>query len=499
MADEKNEQLEQPGNDAPVDESIAPCTTSEQDMAKARKWFVRGAQLADTKNLRDLEFAIKCFIDGLQFWPEAVDEAHQPLRGASAARAVLGGKKPGFAEGMKFSMTGKDAKKAMLNAEWLLAHDPYNQTYMEGILKNANRLRCEETLRWIGPIYLNAIEKEKKPIPKKFALLREIYEEAGERHAARGDGRRAVECFEAAAEALYRQKLADPRNRDLDNELRDLSTKLTIIKGRYDKSNTFQASIRDVDKQQALIREERRVKGDEDLSDLIRRAESELADNPENSAKVRRLVDLLCARDDERDERRAINLLVEKFKKLGDYNFKAWAEDIRIKQLKRAVRDARDSGDRDAAKARNVELLSFEIKALRDRIKQYPTDNRLKFELASRLFAARQFDEAIPYFQTARADGKVRVQADLFLGRCFFEKGFGAQAIGTLGRAVESYEIPDDQNGKELRYWLARSYELEKNPVQARETYGQILQLDYQFRDVRDRLEQLRPDAAEGA
>ncbi|NOT02565.1 MAG: hypothetical protein HOP29_18310 [Phycisphaerales bacterium] len=499
MADEKNDPIEQAESDSPVDEGIAPFIATDEDKTKARKWFVRAAQLVDTKNLRDLEFAIKCFIDGLQFWPEAVDEAHQPLRAASAARTVLGGKKPGFAEGMKFSMTGKDARKAMLNAEWLLAHDPYNVSYMEGMLKNANRLRCEDTLRWIGPIYFNAIEKEKKLAPKRFALLREIYEEAGERCAARGDGRRAVECFEAAAEALYRQKLADPKNRDLDNELRDLSTKLTIIKGKYDKSSTFQASIRDVDKQQALIREERRVKGDEDLSDLIRRAEDELAETPDLPSKVRKLVDLLCARDDASDERRAMNLLIEKYKQFADYNFKAWAEDIRIKQLKRAVRDARESGDRETAKSRNVELITFEIKALRDRIKQYPTDNRLKFDLASRLFAARQYDEAIPFFQTSRADGKVRVQADLFLGRCFIEKGFGSQAIGTLGRAVESYEIPDDQNGKELRYWLARAYELENKIAEARETYGQILQRDYQFRDVRDRLERLRPDAADGA
>ena len=144
---------------------------TEQDKAKARKWFARAQELVNT---RSYDYAVKCYIDGLNVWPEAVEEGHQALRGCGVARQHTGGKKPGFTGSVKHSMTNKDQLKAMLNAEWLLAHDPLNVGYMEGLLKNANLAHCEDTVLWIGSIYRHAAENEKKPSAKRFALLAEI-------------------------------------------------------------------------------------------------------------------------------------------------------------------------------------------------------------------------------------------------------------------------------------------------------------------------------------
>ena len=92
------------------------------------------------------------------------------------ARWHAGGKKPGMMDSVRYAMTGRDHVKAMLNAEWLWAHDPSNVSYMEGLLKNADKAHCDDTLMWIGPIFREAIEAEKKPSSKKFALLKEIYD-----------------------------------------------------------------------------------------------------------------------------------------------------------------------------------------------------------------------------------------------------------------------------------------------------------------------------------
>lgn len=462
--------------------------TSEADIAKARKWFVRATELTESKSF---DFAIKCYVDGLGYWPEAVDEGHQPLRLAAYERNVRGGKKPGFAESMKYSMSGRDAKKAMLNAEWLLSHDPPNVSYLEGILKNANKLHCEDTIQWIAPIYKNGIESEKKLSAKRFALLREVCEEAGDRAASRKESSLAVEFYECAAEALRVQRQADPKDLTLENELRDLSTKLTILKGKYESAETFQESMRDADRQRDIHDRERMVQSDESLNRLIAGAQREVEENPDNVNKIYKLVDLLCSREDEEEEGRAIGFLVEKYKELGDYRCQQRAEDIRIKQVKRVYRRLRDAGDREEAKRARDELLTLEIRVLGERIKHYPTDNRLKFDYGTRLFQANKIDEAIPQLQAARADGKVRMQSDLYLGRCFYAKEFHAQAIGTLTQAVQSYEIADDATGKELRYWLARSLEADGRGDEARDTYGGILQMDYNFRDVRDRLERL--------
>lgn len=482
MAKDKNDKAAEP------EDAAARYVSTDADKAKARKWFARAKELTDGKNF---DYAIQCYIDGLVFWPEAIEEGHQLLRLAASERNIRGGKKPGFAETMKHSMTGKDAKKAMLNAEWLLAHEPRNISYMEGILKNADKLRCEDVVSWISPIYSNAIESEKKLSSKRFALLREINEEAGDRAAARKEFTLGVECYERAAEALRMQSQADPKDLSLENELRDLSTKLTILKGNYESAETFTESMRDADGQKAIYDTDRMIQGDDDLQRLAVAAEKDLADNPENPGKVEKVVELLCRRENREDEDRAIALLVAKYKEYGDFRFKVRAEDIRVKQLKRAYRAARDADAPDRAKKLMVERLTFEIKILRERTKQYPTDNKIKYELGNRLFEGGKFDEAIPHFQAARADPKVRTKADLYLGRCFYANKFYAQSSGMLAQAVERYEIHDDIVGKELRYWLARSMEAEGRADEAKATYGELLQFDYNFRDVRDRLQGL--------
>lgn len=476
-------------------EQAARYPVSDADKAKARKWFKRAEELASTKSW---EFAIKCYVDGLNHWPDAVEEALQPLRTAACTHSLTGGKKPGFTDSMKYSMSGKDAKKALSNSLWLLSHDPFNVSYMEGVLKNANRLQCEDMIMWVGPIFSNGLESEKKLSAKRFGLLVEVYEEAGDRAAVRGEQTLAVECYDCGVRALRLQGAADPKDHTLEDDLRDLTTKLTILKGKYDTGGTFQDSMRDAEGQKDAQQLERRVQSEESLVRLIAKAEQDLATAPENSSKIHTLVELLCRREDKADERKAIDLLVEKFKTYGEFRFRMQAEDIRMRQMRRKVRKARDDGDAEQARKLRSELLKFEIRAFGERVKQYPTDNRLRYDLAVRLFQTRKFDEAIPEFQAARADPKVRLQADLYVGRCFFEKKFFAQTIGTLTTAISNHEIGDDTTAKELRYWLSRGLEADGRSAEASETYGQILQLDYNFRDVRDRLERLQSGGSDG-
>jgi len=57
-----------------------------------------------------------------------------------------------FVDGMKYKTMGRDAKKAMLNAEMLLSKDPRHISYMEALLKNAAKARYQATVMWIGEI-----------------------------------------------------------------------------------------------------------------------------------------------------------------------------------------------------------------------------------------------------------------------------------------------------------------------------------------------------------
>jgi tetratricopeptide (TPR) repeat protein len=162
-----------------------------------------------------------------------------------------------------------------------------------------------------------------------------------------------------------------------------------------------------------------------------------------------------------------------------------------MKQLARAVRELQKSGDAEAVKKARIEQLRFELSVFKDRVDRYPTDNRAKFELGVRRFQAGQFDDAIPLFQVARVDPKNRTASEAYLGRCFFRKGYHTQAINALKEAIKGHEFTDDELAKTMQYWLGRSQEAGGEAEDARTTYGNILRLDYNYLDVRARLDAL--------
>ena len=466
-------------------DSNARHTTSQAQQAKAHKWFERAKELADKRNY---DYAIKCFVDGLALWAEAVEEAHVPLRGTAMARLHGGGKKPGMMDSVKYSMSHKDPVKAMLNATWLLAHDPTNVNYMEGVFKNANKGRCDDTLMWIGPVFREAAETEKKPNSKRFALMKEVYEEFGDRCQVRNEPKLALEAYERGLEAIVFQKRLEPKNNELPNAIRDLSTKLTILKGRYSDGDSFQESLADGEHQRELQDRDKMVHTEDQFEELRKAAEAEWRANPNVPAKLMALVDILCRPEKSKYELEAIKLLEEEHAKNSDYRFKLRADDIRMKQLHRAERKVRESGDADALRQAKVKRLGFEIPVFAERVERYPTDMRIKFEYGVRLFNAQKFDEAIPMFQAARADPKSKTRCTLYIGRAFYLKKLYSQAVTMLRDGEAECEVPDSETAKEITYWLARSLEASGDKAAAQKAYGKLLQMDYNYRDVRVRI-----------
>lgn len=461
---------------------------TEQDKVKARKWFERALEFG---NQRKYDSAIEYYVQGLGFWPDAVDEGLRPLHGCAVAFKQTGGKKPGLKDTMKRSMTGKDVPAALLNSLWLFGHDPDNSAYMEGVLKNAGKLHCDDLILWAAPVFRKQLEAEKKPNVKRTMLLKEIVEETAERAAARGEAQLAIQVLETGVEAVSGLARRMSGNREVETTVRDLSTRLTIVRGRYQEGDSFKASLQNEEAQMDIQDRERLIQTDERQEELIAKTKAAYEANPNDMGVLNRYVDMLCKRDHENEEVQAIGVLVDYFKRTNKYSAKQRADDIRIKQLRRRVRELSKSGDREGSADAGAELLRFEMKVYKDRLDHYPTDLRIRFEYGVRLFKAGQYDEAIPFLQRARTDPKNHDACGLYLGRCFFKKGFFDQAAQTLRATVEEREIHDDAIGRELMYWLGRSLESASAIDDARKVYGQLLQIDYNYRDVRDRLEGL--------
>lgn len=459
---------------------------TDDDRIKAKKWFVRARELGDK---RQFDYAIEYYVNGLEFWPDAVEDGCKPLHGCAVARKQTGGKKPGFKDTLKRSLNDKDPKQAFMNALWLFGRDPSNINYIEGITKNASRLRAEDVARWSGGLFVRALENAPKAGNKLFQSLATFMEELGERAGRRNETSFGVEAYQTGVEALQIWCRRFPRDQDADKAMRTLSTKLTILKGKYQDSDSYRDSIAGKEEQQDLHDLDRSIQSEDRMDQLIKKAEHEYHEEPDGVGRLKHLIELLCRRENAQEETKAIGLIQEEYKKTDNYRWKQMGDDIRIKQLNREVRKAAKTGQPEAVKEKQIALLRFELVIYKERMELYPTDLGLKYELGVRYFRAGRFDEAIPLFQSARSNPKNRSSCGLYLGRCFFRKKYHSQAISTLEETFESHLYKDDDLAKTTLYWLGRAQEENKDVDAARGTYGEILKLDYNFKDTRSRLD----------
>jgi Tfp pilus assembly protein PilF len=127
-------------------------------------------------------------------------------------------------------------------------------------------------------------------------------------------------------------------------------------------------------------------------------------------------------------------------------------------------------------------------------VRNYPTDLKAKYEYGVRLIHNKRYDEAIPHFQEAQRDPRHKTAAMGKIGLCFFMKGWFADAADIFVKAIDAYEIKDDDIAKELRYNLARSYEEQGDKAKALDIFRKIAQADFGYKDVSQRVDRLRKE-----
>jgi tetratricopeptide (TPR) repeat protein len=486
------------GTEPAQEVASGPPMFSEKDKSRARQWF---AKAQDLRERRDYDYAIECYINGLNFWTEAVEEGLMPLWSLAVQRHQAGGKKPGMMESLKYSMTGKDPKKCLLNAEHLMAKDPTNNSYLDGVLKNANRADLPKTLKWIAPRVFESMRKDKKPNIGRFKSFRQVLVEAGDRADQRGDPQFAAWCYEQAVNAIDYLVARNPTDMALKDDQRDLSGKLTIARGKYADADSFRDSLQDAGKQKLLHDAERAKQSEQTLEALIAAERAEYEANPTVPGKIYAYVGALLKPERRKEELIAIDVLVKAYESSRNYSFKERADDIRLRQLRRQTRRwrerARKTGseeDQQQYRLAEMEERQTEVEIYRERVQRYPTNLRLKYFLGRTLFRSQQYDEAIPLLQEAQGDPRSRVQCQLMIGRAFFEKGSYSQAADALREAFEQYDVVGDETSKQMMYWLGQAYEAGGKVDEAKAIYGKLLRLDYNYADgdARQRHESLK-------
>jgi Tfp pilus assembly protein PilF len=449
---------------------------------KARAFFEGAAKSAERDNF---DYAIDMYLEGLRCAPDALAEGHIPLCEMALRRQGKGGKKPSMMERVK-RRGGKTALEQMLNAEYLFAKEPDHLPYAEAMLKAAVAGGFKKTAGWIANFVFQANNAAPKPSVHTYVLLKDSYEALGE--------------LDKAVVASQRACRVKPEDKDLADEYQRLSAELTVARGKYDQEGDFRKSIKDRESQEKLQAQESIIKTDGYLRSAVKEAREAMAQDPHLPKNIFNLAEALSDLRNDKAESEAVKLLEDAYEQKRDFSFKQRAGQLKIKHLKRKIKEAETAlatrgGDAQAkskAAELSAQLNKTELEHYRLCVENYPTDLRAKYEYGVRLVRNQKYDDAIPLFQEAQRDPRHKISAMDKIGFCFFMKGWFTDAIDIFTRAVEAYEIKDDNIAKELRYNLARSYQEQGNNEKALEIYHKIAQLDFAYKDVRQQIDKLR-------
>jgi tetratricopeptide (TPR) repeat protein len=336
-----------------------------------------------------------------------------------------------------------------------------------------------------------------------FATSNSMGNPSAQRYILLKDSYAAIGLWDRAIAACQYAVRLRPEDDELAAEARRLAAEMTVSRGKYDQAGDFRKSIKNREEQEAHQSQQGVVKSKDYRVLAVEAARKEFQKNPESSHNIFTLAGALADMRVDQAEEEAIKLLDDAYKKRQDFSFKEKAGLVRIGQIKRKIREAdevMDANPEDSmAKSKHAGLVGQLNKAEVEHyglcVKNYPTDLRAKYEYGLRLVVNKRYDEAIPLLQEAQKDPRHKIAAMNKIGLCFFMKGWFTDAEEIFTRAMESYEIKDDDIAKELRYNLARSLEEQAKRAEALDIYRKIAQIDFGFKDVSQRVDRLRKEA----
>lgn len=131
----------------------------------------------------------------------------------------------------------------------------------------------------------------------------------------------------------------------------------------------------------------------------------------------------------------------------------------------------------------NVRLFQAEA-----RVKAQPNEGGFRFDLGEALYKVGEYKRATEELQQSLKQPSVRYQALNLLGLCFMKRGMVDFAINRLSLAES--ELPGmDEIKKEITYNLGLAYEASKQADKSLDQWKKIYEVDMSYRDVAARVE----------
>ncbi len=297
----------------------------------------------------------------------------------------------------------------------------------------------------------------------------------------------------------------DPLDGEARSKISGMAAMQTTHQGGYDSAESTRdvASDKDKDKKRTAyddyqtggLTQSKGLAPGESLENDLRQAIRKEPENVNNYTKLAEYFRKSKRHDD------AYEMLTTALQVSGNSpDIREVLEDVELDRMKSNI----DMGKEKASKstdpkireniaALSQEFLKREIEILITRVDRYPQDMNKKYDLASRFMLVQKWVQAIPLLQRATQDPRLKGKAHLALGRCFIYDKKLPLARGQLERAVPELDHNIDPDSFKLgHYWLGRVAEELGDKAAAEKHYGEVLVVDYEYKDTRERLEKLQ-------
>ncbi len=457
----------------------------EAQPEKAQKWFDHAKAMADSYNY---DTALFYYANGIRLNPTKMS-AHEAMYDAGVQYYRRGGKPASGKDIRKIEGAHPVEKFAAAEFAWL--KDINNQSLAIRFLEAA--VKAEPWAGEVGRLHagrvVNMLRRQKKPSKSAFLAAKEQLAQLGAWD----------EAIAAADDALR----LDPKDASLEQELKDLSAQRAMDQGRYAEAageeGGFRKFVRDPDKQRQL-EEAERISGGMSIDERnLDRARKEYEQSPGVPDVINQYGQLLKTRGTPEALEQAYEIFMKGYESTRQYRFRAAAGDIRIEQATArtdALRQTMEAGGNAELKPAYGEarrtLQDLRLAELEARVREYPTDRKLKFQLGEVLFEMERYEDATKCFQQSKDEPKLRVRAAWLLGRCFAAESWHDIAIEEYKEALERAEPGDKDMELSIRYDLMVSLiELarrEKSLDLAKEALdisSSIARKDITYRDIR--------------
>ena len=389
----------------------------------------------------------------------------------------------------------KDPKSALIMAEEMLEKDPHNVA-ANGLLRDAAAaLTMTETVGF-------ALETMRDAEPKNTKILHELA-----RHYVNSDqAEKAIDVYSAITAIT-------PSDGEAIKGGKDAAARASMRTGGWDQIGKEGTSYRDVlrDKEgaKALEQQNRLVKSEEVIDDLLVEQYALYNENPNNLDVVLRIAKLNEQKDDLESALQYYNWaneltkggdpgVVRKVSELGLKNLESqiatrekWLADhaasVNGSEVDEETRATVAQVEQDLL-AYRVQKQETQVKAARERVERNPTDLTFRFELGEQLVKAGNHSEAVAELQKAQNSPSLGVRAKYLLGQCF-------EAKNITNLAVKQYEdakskMPGMEGmKKDIVYRLGLLYEKMGDKEKYLASMTEIYEVDSAYQDVAARVE----------